>query len=235
VLPEEVAAHVAAFRALQAESAVNPQKIGFVGLSATGSIAMVAAADPGIRDEVWLVLALGTYFDAASLIAAVVSGEYRTDRGLTAWQPEQLTSDVIRQTLLATLENADRDALETGSQPPGDAGRIVGELLDGPGYERAEALLARFDGRQTAMLHRISARFHVSGLRAPLYLIHDRADRFIPWVESERLASVYPPRAYLRLDLLEHAQPRLSAVLPLLKDGWRLQRLMVDILDGAFP
>ena len=61
-----------------------------------------------------------------------------------------------------------------------------------------------------------------------------RADRFIPWIEGERLAAACRPKEHLRLDLLEHAQPRMDALGPLLRDGWRLHRLMVGIFEEAF-
>lgn len=234
VLPQEVTAHVGAFETLRDDPSINRERIGFVGLSATGSIAIAAAADERIRDDVWIVLALGTYFDAASLVAAVTSRHCRTSHGLSAWEPERLSEEVVRETLLSALDADDRVALESGREPIAESGRIVRELLRGTDHERAESLLADLGPRQSDVLRKISARYSIDGLRAPLYLIHDRADRFIPWTEGERLAAAYPPKVYLRLDLLEHAQPRLTAAGPLLRDGWRLHRLMVGILGEAF-
>jgi hypothetical protein len=44
------------------------------------------------------------------------------------------------------------------------------------------------------MLRKVSARYCIDGLLAPLYLIRDRADRFIPWIEGERLAAACRPK-----------------------------------------
>ena len=112
VLPQEVTAHVGAFETLRDDPSINRERIGFVGLSATGSIAIAAAADERIRDDVWIVLALGTYFDAASLVAAVTSRHCRTSHGLSAWEPERLSEEVVRETVLSALDADDRVALE---------------------------------------------------------------------------------------------------------------------------
>jgi hypothetical protein len=143
VLPNEVDAHVGAFELLRDHPAVNRERIGMMGLSATGSITIAAAADRRIREDIWFVLVLGTYFDAASLIAAVVSRSCPTNRGLSAWEPERLSEEVVRETLLAALDAGDRVALEAGEEPGTESGRIVRALLRGADHERAESLLAR--------------------------------------------------------------------------------------------
>ena len=82
-------------------------------------------------------------------------------------------------------------------------------------------------------LEAISPSHAIAGLRAPLYLLHDRNDEFIPWVESEALAANHEPAIYHRLDLFEHVDPDPGNVRYLARDGWRLVRLFVRIMEDT--
>jgi fermentation-respiration switch protein FrsA (DUF1100 family) len=47
----------------------------------------------------------------------------------------------------------------------------------------------------------------VTGVRAPLLIVHCRLDPTVPFAESERLAAAQPRAEFLRLDGAEHADP----------------------------
>jgi dienelactone hydrolase len=236
VLPIEIERLVLAFAALAEHPRLRADAIGYFGLSAGGSLVMVAASDPRIAPDVAYVVALGPYYDAASLAAAVLSSTYRDPAGLEPWEPEEISGRAIRTTLLHTLPEADRAAIESADEddaPQTEAGRAVAALLAGPTIEQAEALLASLDEPQRALLDGISPSHAVGGLEAPLYLLHDRNDAFVPWTESEALAAVHEPAVYHRLDLFEHVDPQPGNVRYVLRDGWRLLRLFVRIIDDA--
>ena len=215
----EVERLVEAFLALERDPGVVPGRIAFVGLSAGGSLAIVAASDARIAERVWFVQAFGPYFDAASLAASTLAGGYRAPDGqLRAWAPERVTREVVDETLLVTLPAAEREAL-------------LGADLD-----EAEALLAELAPERRDAIRAVSPRYAVEGLRAPLYLLHDRDDRFVPWTESEALAAAVPgegPAVYHRLELFEHVEPRVDNAPVLLRDGWRLLRLFARIFREA--
>ena len=215
VTPVEVERLVEGFLALERDPAVLPERIAFVGLSAGGSLAIVAASDGRIAERVWFVQAIGPYFDAASLVASTVAGAYRAPDSVRAWKPARITSEVVRETLLVTLPAEQREALGASD-------------LDG-----AEAILAGLTPEQRAGLEAVSPRYAIGGLRAPLYLLHDRDDRFVPWTESEALAAAHEPAVYHRIDLFEHVDPRPGNVPVLLRDGWRLLRLFTRIFRDA--
>ena len=216
VTPVDVERLVQAFLALERDREVRADRIAFVGLSAGGSLAIVAAADERIAGRVWFVQAIGPYFDAASLAAATLVGAYRAPDGeLRPWKPERVTTAVVTETLLVTLDAGQRQAL-------------TGVTLD-----QAEALLAALGPAQRAALEAISPRHAIAGLRAPLLLLHDRDDRFVPWTESEALAAAYEPEVFHRTELFEHVDPRPGNVAVLLRDGWRLLRLFADVFREA--
>lgn len=82
-------------------------------------------------------------------------------------------------------------------------------------------------------LDAISPSAHLRGLRAPLYLLHDRNDPFIPWPESDAIAAAHRPAVYHRLDIFEHVDPEVGNASALLRDGWRLLRLFAAIIEDA--
>ncbi len=217
VLPAEPRRLVGAFEALGAHPRVNADRVGFVGLSVGGSLAIVAASDSRIADRVAFVLAIGPYFDAASLVASTLAQRHRLPDGREeAWAPHDTTIEVVRETVL-TIEIGS-DLLD---------GRFAGDL------GQAEALIDSLPPASRAMLEAVSPRYAVAGLRAPLYLLHDRDDPFVPWTESEALAAAVGPAVYHRIDLFEHVEPQIGNVRVLLRDGWRFVRLFAAIFDGV--
>ncbi len=219
----EVERLVGAFEALERDPAVRAHRIAFVGLSAGGSLAIVAASDERIAARVWSVTAIGPYFDAASLAASTLAGAYRSPDGVVPWTPERVTVEVVEQTLLSSLPTEQRDRLTTA----GIDGDLDGDL------DATQALLRELPPEQMATLRAISPSASIDGLRAPLYLLHDRNDAFVPWTESEALAAAHRPAVYHRLDLFEHVEPRPGNVPVLLRDGWRLLRLFARIYRDA--
>ena len=223
VLPAEIPRLTAAFEALAAHPRVRGRPAGYAGLSAGGSLAVVAASQPAIASRVAFVVAIGPYHDAASLAAAVLSSSYRGPAGVEAWTPAAISRRAVRGTLLASLPEGERD--------------LASAVLDGrPRLEDLEALLAALGPEARAGLDAVSPSRHVEGLRAPLYLLHDRNDAFVPWTESEALAAQREPAVYHRLDIFEHVEPRPGNLEHALRDGWRLLRLLRRIIadtDGG--
>lgn len=233
VLPSEIPRLAGAFEALAAHPRVNEDEIGYVALSAGGSLAIVAASQPAIADRVAYVVALGPYYDAATLTASVVSYAFRGPEGIEEWEPAGIARRVVRNTLLAGLPEAERAAVEGGAAPQSAGGAAVAELLQRPPLARAEELVEALGPEQIAHLEAVSPRYALGGLRAPLFLLHDRADEFIPWTESEALAEAHEPASYHRLDLFAHVEPDPGNVEHMLRDGSRILRLVVRILEDS--
>lgn len=233
VTPDEVPLLVGAFRVLQQHPSVRGDRVGLVGLSTGGSLQLVTAADPAIADSVGSVLAIGSYYDAGTLSAEVLSRTYRTDAGLVAWSPDETAVRVVRNTLLAALPPDEEATVVRDAEPATEDGRVVRELLRAPSLDGAVALLERLSPQAHAQMTAISPSAHLAGMRAPLYLLHDRSDPFIPLHHSDAVAAHYPPAAYHRLDIFQHVEPRPSSVGVLLRDGSRMLRMFAEIIRAA--
>jgi dienelactone hydrolase len=229
----EVPLLVGAFEALRQHPQIRDDRVAFVGLSVGGSVEMVAAAHASIADQVWFVFALGPYYDAGRLAAEVMSSAFRSADAIETWEPDDTAVRVVRRTLLVGLPEAERARLDAGEPVATPDSRVAQALLERPALERAEELVAEFGSDARAELAAISPMHHLEGLRAPLYLLHDRNDEFIPWPHSDAIARAYEPEVYHRLDIFAHAEPEVGNLDVLLRDGWRLLRLFARIIEDG--
>ncbi len=103
--PEEIEGLVHAFQYLLAQDFVDRGRAGMAGFSVGGSFAMVAAADPRIRDDVVFVNSFGAYYDAEDLFLQVASRSRLNDRESGPWNVDRLTWLVFGNELTETLDN----------------------------------------------------------------------------------------------------------------------------------
>ena len=217
VEPAEIERLVGAWRALVEEPRVEAGRVGFVGLSVGGSLSLITAADERIAGDVWFVLAVGPYADAGLLAAETASGLFAAEDGRYAWEPRAITRRVVLRSLTSVVGGEERAAA----------------LLAPAGYDEALERMRGAEAALEAWIEALSPLMHLDGLAAPLYLLHDREDRFVPWPHSELIAAAHRPEVYHRTDLFEHVEPKLDSVGPLYTDGWRLARLFALILGEA--
>lgn len=217
VEPPELERLVGAWRALGHHARVRPDRVGFVGLSVGGALSMIAAADARIADDVWFVFAVGPYSHAGLLAAETASGVFAADDGRHEWEPRAITRRVLLRSLTSVVGDEERAAA----------------LLAPGGYDEATTRLAEADPALAEWIVALSPIAHLDGLAAPLYLLHDREDRFVPWSHSEQIAAVRPPEVYHETDIFEHVDPQPDSVGPLVTDGWRLWRLFARIFGEA--
>jgi pimeloyl-ACP methyl ester carboxylesterase len=164
-------------------------KTVLVGVSVGAGPALLAAADPRVRDRVGAVLSLGGYASAREVLRFWLTGTYAYDgvRGRVEHDPElvkafvRANADRLEPASRAVLEAADRDA--------------VGRLLEAPPPD-----LQRY-------LDALSPLRVAPAIGARLFLIHGRADQAVPYTESLRLADARPDRTTLVLvGVVEHVE-----------------------------
>jgi len=189
---------------------VDSKRIGLVGLSASGGLSIVAAAQPDLRDRVRFVNSFGSYNDAVSLLVDVASQTIDVDGAVQDWQPEQRTVDVV--------SNALSDAGVSESD--------IDELLSNPSRERARQITDGFSPDVRQRLAEVSPSAHLDQLHTHLYLMHDQEDAFIPYTQSRQLVADAPPgvvQRYTEFSIFEHVIPeRPVPWQTFLPDVWRL-------------
>jgi pimeloyl-ACP methyl ester carboxylesterase len=158
-----------------------------ISVSVGAGPALLAAAQPAVRDRVRVVLSLGGYASATELVRFFLTGDYRwgTIRGHVDHDPE-----VVRQFVEANADLLDAPAREILTNP-----------------SRTASLLATPPPRLASALDQLSPERVASQIRARLVLVHGTHDRAVPYTESLRLAAARPERTRVVLvGVLDHVE-----------------------------
>ena len=168
IVPEEVDAVVSEVELLRARPDVDPARIGILGFSVGGSVAIQAAADPRIADKLVLVNAFGSYNDATDLVRAAATRSLavcRRGRGLGAASFDALgaRSATGRYAARGGGPRCPRPRLSPGRpdrprrrRPMTPVGRAALGILDGLPPAEAEQAIAALPPATLARLHGIS-------------------------------------------------------------------------------
>lgn len=238
IYPREVDAQVAAFEYLKAQPYVDPAKIGYIGISVGSPLAVLAAADPRINDEVTFVLSFGGYYDTVDLLTAVTTGVISYDGPAEMWEPSSHTVEVMYKQIINRLDDAadryilTRIFIDQEYEEPGDRdgltpeGRAAYDLLTNRDPARVQALLDRLPPGPREALQALSLKGNLQGLKAETFVLHDRTDRYIPYVESRRLRDALEGQVKLHfteVSIFEHVEPTANrAARTLVVDGTKL-------------
>lgn len=211
---DEVDAVRTSLDVLSRQADVDTQRIGLLGLSASGGVSIVAAGQPDLRDRVRFVNSFGSYDDTLTLLVDVASRSIDVDGQERPWQPEERT----RQVVSFALAGAAAD------QPTAD---LADELMnDTPSRDRAQALVAQLPPATLAQLRAVSPATYLAQLHAHLYLMHDVDDPFIPFTQSRDLVARAPAgvvQRYTEFSIFAHVIPeRPVPWQTFIPDLWRL-------------
>jgi pimeloyl-ACP methyl ester carboxylesterase len=206
--PEDVHPVVAALAARPAPTVVLAVSVG-------AGPALLAAADPAVRDRVRTVLSLGGYASAPELLRFFLTGDY-------AWKGRRghITHDPA---VVRWFVEANADLLDTSAQA----------ALADP--TRAAAALAAPPPAVAALLAELSPERVVAQVRARLILVHGVDDHAVPYTESLRLAAARPERTRVVLvHLVEHVEgTRIGAGLTAARELGALIVVMYGLVGGG--
>lgn len=251
----EIDGVVDAFRLLATRPEVDRERLGIVGFSVGGSLALLAARDPSIAAQVRWVNAFGAFADAADYLAAVSAHAYRgSDGEAAAWTPTPLAREVYLRFALeqvddpddrSVLESAFADAVLDGERPAPDpavratlaseAARVVHDLLTAESLTAARGFVSALPDESLAFIDAISPVRHLDGLAADVRLMHEREDHHVPFVESRALASALAPTgrlaAHTEFRLFDHVQPDDLDLVAAAPELWKLLLHVRELME----
>jgi acetyl esterase/lipase len=225
ILPEEIDALVAEFQYVQRLPTVDPTRVGFFGASVGGSLALVAAGDPRIADEVDHVVSFGGYYDALETFGAIATHHIEYDGVDEEWVPREHSEEVMAEQIIrAVPDPRDRDLLfrwfvrddvprqeDLATLSP--IGRNSYDFLANTDPNAVGSLIDRLPPDAVAELDELSPRTSIDRVKAELFIIHDKADPFIPYTETRKLEDHIGDRKNAHFDeirLFEHVEPKLN-------------------------
>lgn len=243
----DVAVVVSAVKALET---TTRGPLGILGFSFGAGPALLAAADPEIRERVGLVGSFGGYWDLTRVITFITTGWYEADgqwrhsqqqeynrwkllAALTPYVAERGERQRLQQLVELKLSNPHADVSREATRLTGEGRRLLG-LVENRERERVPMLMAALPPTVRDQIHRLSPASRIGEVRARLLIAHGSADDSIPYTESVRLAQATPALGRLVIfDGLPHvfpAEARWGQRLEQAWDGQRLVRLADDLL-----
>lgn len=177
--------------------------------------ALLAAADPRVRDRVSDVVSLGGYASALEVLRFWLTGAYAFGevRGRVVHEPE----------LVRRFVRANADMLTPAARAE----------LEAADPERSARFLATLSPELRRDLEAFSPVSVARDIRARLILVHGRTDRAVPYTESLRLAAARPERTTVALvGVMDHVEGGGAAGWQELRDFVALWRVMYALISG---
>lgn len=238
----------AATRALRT-SRGGARRVGLVGTSFGGGVALLAAADPRFAGDVGFAVAVGAHDDLERVSRFFATDEIAQVSGET----QKLRAHAYGAIVLAYTHASDffdaedlpvaREALRLWLHEERDAARVAATRLSPGAQEKMRhffdedvaafrpALLAMIERRKGDM-RAVSPGEHLAGLRAPVYLLHGSGDTVVPASETAWLAR-HVPEASLGAVLVSPAIVHVELHEPTLWDKWQLVHFMGQVIGAA--
>ena len=225
--------------------------VGVMGLSFSGGLSLLAAADPAYQPYIKFVVAIGSQDEMTRVATYYRTGESPRPHG----DPELLppheygalvleyehvedfvpAADIIpmRAMLRAHLyeDGPAEKAVFAGLTPAQHAEAM--QLLDTKSYA-TRALLAASQNLHVEAMAGVSPHGHLESLTVPVYLLHGEGDNIIPASETLWMASELPGttlQSVLVSPVLSHLN--LDGAQPTALDRWRLVHFFALILRAA--
>lgn len=236
---------------LQHYPGINPRNVGILGFSAGGSLAALAAVDPRIQKTLAFLTLFGSYYDARTLLEDFGRRAQEVDGHLQPWTPNPIPIQVLTNVIAGTFTNSDGDVLRGGINstsgiflgptdvaslsPPAQAAY---HLLAGDEPSRVDANLDLLSPELKNLLVSLSPSTVAPHIRAPVYLLHDRNDVFVPFTQSRAFAAKLTQLGhhyrYAEFSIFAHVEVKTGlGIGPLVSDGATLYQLLTEMLNPA--
>lgn len=188
-LPEEPETFIESFKYL--ERLKDVKRISFVGFSVGSSASLVAASDPQIADKVHGFVFFGGYFDVFDYFISLATKTTKLDGQTIPWNPKD---DAL---------NHAKGLLEARK-----ASSII-KIFEATSAGQANQILQEAPQEEILGMKRYSPKQKLGDFKARVFILHDKADTYVPYTESIGLHQALGDRKseFLLIDLFEHVQP----------------------------
>jgi dienelactone hydrolase len=225
--------------------------VGVLGLSFSGGLALVAAAEPAYRQSFKFVLAVGSQDSMEHVANYYLTGqETRPDGSVERLAPHEYGPLVLAYEHLEDFvpmadEAAIRPVLREHLYENKSAERLAEAKLTSQQIAEAKALmnsnsemtkttLAASDAKHAKEMAELSPHGLLTTMTTPVYLLHGQADNIIPAAETLWMAKELPPatlQAALISPVLSHLD--LDSAGPGVRDQWRLVHFFALVMRAA--
>ncbi len=239
---------IQAFNRMTTWPGVGPNRISLIGFSAGDALASIAASDPRIRDRITSMTIFGGIYNAETVLQAIGRRALSVDGALVPWTPDPIPLLTLARTFGTVLPPSDNKFLRetfalNGPQRPKQAdvdalsppALAAYHLLAGDQPAQVDANIAALSPAMKQLMQALSPRGYVENFHAPVYLLHDASDHFVPFTESRdfaaRLQELDHPHQFVEFSIFQHTEVKSNPPLgDLLDDGSQLFLILIGLL-----
>lgn len=213
-LPEEPETFTLAFKYVAGLPQTDSERITFVGFSVGSSVALVAASDPKIADKVHSLVFFGGYFDVFDYYISLATKTTKLDGQTITWIPSPDAVDHAKGLLEA------RKALE------------MVKIFEATPSAQAYDLVKKAPKEEVDGLRRYNPKEKLGDFKASIFILHDKADTYVPYTESIRLnQALVGKKEFLLINLFEHVQPNRPLTLQNITELAKLYGFLYKVLS----
>ncbi|HWB31538.1 MAG TPA: CocE/NonD family hydrolase [Acidobacteriaceae bacterium] len=226
-------------------------RVGVMGLSFSGGLALVTASEPQYQPYFSFVFAVGAHDSMARVVSFYETGrDVRPDGTVEVLTPHeygplvleyQHLASLVPPSDLAAVRAVMRADLYEDKQAKAQAmaaltvtqRQEIDELMQ-PNSPGMRAKLAPVIAGYAGEMQALSPEGHIEGLQVPVYLLHGQGDNVIPAAETLWIAKQLPPerlKGMLISPVLSHVDVDEKA--PGARDEWQLVHLFAHVLESA--
>ena len=232
-------------------AAESGSPVGVMGLSFSGGLALVAAADPQYHRDFKFVMAVGSQSSMARVTEYYRTGSDLRPDGTVELLPAheygplvleyEYLEDFVPADDLAPVRAVLRAHLYEDKEAEAQASLVLNEVQKREALELMDVTSAATHERITAVglkhageMSGLSPAGRLEGLDTPVYLLHGQADNIIPAAETLWMAEELP-REHLKAVLVSPALSHLNldGAGPGTMDNWRLLHFFAGVMQAA--
>ncbi len=246
----DIEALIAAFKTLYTQPYVDQNKVGYAGFCVGASFVSIAAQDSRIAADVRFLSLLGPYYDIFSVMQYVNSRSFSFDGIEQPWQPEGMVEEIYARHVIASLGNASerellekkfvwKEAQEFSKELLSEDAKEVYEVLSRTDISKLDKVIQDFPAGYKSKMEKLSPKKSMGNLKAKVFVLHDRNDTYIPFVESRRFFEALPESVrsgsiHTESEIFQHMHPtRAANRLTLAKEVAKLYRhLYLSFLEA---
>ena len=183
------------------DDVLESPRVGVIGFSFAGGLALVAAAAPDASDQIAYVVSVGGHHDLDRTLRFLISNQVRTPGGTLALQAHEYglvvavyehLEQFVPETDRATMQAAFRAWLQEdrgrarvlASQRTTAEGESLFQLLESQRLSALRPALEEILDSERDQLATLSPRGRLREIQVPVYLLHGAGDTVIPPSEA---------------------------------------------------
>lgn len=174
---------------------INNKRISIIGFSTGASIALIAAGKSPMMENLHTFVFFGGYYNILDYLKGISTKTITVDGKQIPWQPVENISREMNEILINENISKTQEIIRTSKIKP-----------DAPKIPKDEA----------ALLKTVDPSQNLTTFKTRIFIIHDKNDRFVPYVESIKLYKALKgrvPESFFITDFFYHVRPKSDAVL----------------------